>query len=144
AKQLVHGRDRKQLERLCRYITRPPFSQDRLELRPDGRVELTLKSVWRDGTRAVVYEPLDFLARLIATIPPPKFHLLRYFGVLSSHSALRPEVVPLPPDDPTLRRPPPAPGDQLELELSARDETPPPRNSRLRRSHRYARQPDLA
>ncbi len=60
AKQLVDGRDRKQLERLCRYITRPPFSQDRLELRPDGRVELTLKSVWRDGTRAVVFQPHDF------------------------------------------------------------------------------------
>jgi transposase len=69
AKQLVDGRDRKQLERLCRYITRPPFSQDRLELRTDGRVELALKRVWRDGTRAVVYEPRDFLARLIAAIP---------------------------------------------------------------------------
>ncbi len=125
AKQLVDGRDRKQLERLCRYITRPPLSQDRVELRPDGRIELTLKSVWRDGTRAVVFEPRDFLVRLIAAIPPPKFHLLRYFGILSSHSALRAEVVPVPAHDPTLRRPPPAEGDQLEL--FANDETPPPR-----------------
>ncbi len=27
AKQRVHGRDRAQLERLCRYVMRPPLSQ---------------------------------------------------------------------------------------------------------------------
>jgi hypothetical protein len=42
-----------------------------------GGLELTLKSVWRDGTRAVVYEPHDFVARLIAAIPPPRFHQRR-------------------------------------------------------------------
>ena len=127
AKQLVDGRDRKQLERLCRYITRPPFAQDRLELRPDGRLELTLKSVWRDGTRAVVFEPHDFLARLVAAVPAPGFHLLRYFGLLSSHSALRSEVIPQPPHDRALRRPPPAEGDQLEL---FEDDGAPPRRKR--------------
>ncbi|MDX2051820.1 MAG: transposase [Polyangiaceae bacterium] len=40
-KQRVDGRDRRQLERLCRYITRPPVAQDRLEERSDGRFELT-------------------------------------------------------------------------------------------------------
>jgi hypothetical protein len=38
AKQLVGGRDRKQLERLCRYVTRPPLSQEHLEQRTDGRL----------------------------------------------------------------------------------------------------------
>jgi hypothetical protein len=37
AKQRVDGRDRKQLERLCRYVTRPPVAEDRLERRADGR-----------------------------------------------------------------------------------------------------------
>ena len=46
---------------------------------------------------------------------PPKFHLLRYFGVLSGHSALRSEVVPEPEGDPLQRRPPPTTSDQLEL-----------------------------
>ena len=41
----------------------------------------------------------------------------RYFGVLSSHSSLRKEVVPTAPPDRAARAPPPAPGDQLELEL---------------------------
>ena len=53
AKQLVDGRDRAQLERLCRYVMRPPLSQERLEWRSDGRLLLTLKNVWRDGTRAL-------------------------------------------------------------------------------------------
>jgi len=34
AHQCVDGRDRRKLERLCRYITRPPLAQDCLELRP--------------------------------------------------------------------------------------------------------------
>jgi hypothetical protein len=32
AKQVVDGRERRQLERLCRYITRPPVAQQRPEL----------------------------------------------------------------------------------------------------------------
>ncbi|MSP24308.1 MAG: hypothetical protein EXR75_03915 [Myxococcales bacterium] len=46
-----------------------------------------------------MFEPHDLLTRLVAAVPPPNFHLLRYFGVLSSHSALRAEVVPKPPVD---------------------------------------------
>ena len=115
ARQCVDGRDRRQLERLCRYITRPPLAQDRLELRPDGKLELTLKNVWKDGTRAILLPPRDLIIRLIAAIPPPRFHLVRYFGVLSSHSKLRSEVVPKPPQDSAAFKPPPASGDQLEI-----------------------------
>jgi len=35
AKVFIDGRDRKRLERVCRYIARPPLSQERLELHPD-------------------------------------------------------------------------------------------------------------
>jgi hypothetical protein len=69
AKQRVHGHDRAQLERLCRYVMRPPLSQDRLERRVDGRLELTLKNVWKDGTRALLLEPHDLLVRLCAAVP---------------------------------------------------------------------------
>ena len=65
--------DRAQLERLCRYVTRPPLAQDRLQLRSDGRLELTLKNIWRDAlfdaaasdgaaVRAMIFEPHDLLA----------------------------------------------------------------------------------
>jgi hypothetical protein len=130
AKQLVDGRDRRQLERLCRYITRPALAIERLRRRADGRIELGLKNTWKDGTRALLLEPHDLLLRLVAAVPPPRSHLLRYFGVLSSHAALRPEVVPAPPADPDQSRPPPAAGDQLLLLTSPTsddDDRAPPR-----------------
>lgn len=96
------GRDRRRLERLCRYLARPPLSQERLSLHPDGRVRLAFQAPWKDGTHAVLLDPLDFIARLAALVPPPRFHLLRYHGVLAAHAAARAEVVPgrQPPSTP--------------------------------------------
>jgi hypothetical protein len=45
AKQLVDGSDRRQLERLCRNITRPPLALERLSRRADGRLELARAQV---------------------------------------------------------------------------------------------------
>ncbi len=94
AKVSVDGRDRKRVERLCRYLARPPLSQERLSVQPDGRVRYDFKSMWRDGTRAVLLHPLDFLARLAALVPPPRFHMIRYQGCLAARSKVRAEVVP--------------------------------------------------
>jgi hypothetical protein len=103
ARQLVDGCDRRQLERLCRYIARPPLALERRSRRADGRLELELKSVWKDGTRTAVPEPHDLLVRLCADVPAPRLHLLRYFGVLSSHHTLRREVMPAPAPEPGAR-----------------------------------------
>jgi hypothetical protein len=81
AKVVIAGRDRQRVKRLVRYITRPVLSEERLERRQDGRVQLTVKSTWRDGTRAFVFEPFDLIARLCTAVPPPRFHMLRYHGV---------------------------------------------------------------
>jgi len=43
---------------------RPPFRAERLRLRSDGRVVLELKTASHDGTRELVFEPLEFLGRL--------------------------------------------------------------------------------
>ena len=90
----IDGRDRKRLERLCRYIARPPLAQERLEEHGDGRLRYRFKRPWRNGTYAVVLEPLDLVARLVALVPPPRFHMLRYHGVLAAHAKARAEVVP--------------------------------------------------
>ncbi|MBK9000396.1 MAG: hypothetical protein IPM35_32145 [Myxococcales bacterium] len=37
AAQVVDGRDRRRVERISKYITRPPVAQERLERRPDGK-----------------------------------------------------------------------------------------------------------
>ncbi|MBX3131462.1 MAG: transposase [Polyangiaceae bacterium] len=42
----------------------------------------------------MLLEPDDHIARLVAAVPPPRWHLLRYFGVLSSHSSRRRLLVP--------------------------------------------------
>jgi hypothetical protein len=53
-----------------------------------------LRKPWSDGTSAFVLSPQDLIARLCAAVPPPRFHLLRFHGVLAAASALRPLVVP--------------------------------------------------
>jgi hypothetical protein len=97
AKVRVHGNDVAQKERLCRYLCRPPLAEERLSWTTDGRLRYELKRAWKDGTRAVVLEPLDLIARICALIPAPRVNMVRYYGVLSSHSSLRKEVVPVPP-----------------------------------------------
>jgi Putative transposase len=94
ANTAVDGRDRKRLERLVRYVARPPLSQERLELHDDGRVRLRFKAPWKDGTDAILLSPLDFISRLCALTPPPRFCMIRYHGVLASHASARNEVVP--------------------------------------------------
>jgi Putative transposase len=66
----VSANDRAGLERLCRYVLRPPLAQDRLRLRDDGRVVVELKTAWHDGTTHLVFEPLEFLEKLAAITPP--------------------------------------------------------------------------
>lgn len=92
AKQVA--RDRTGLERLARYVLRAPLAQGRLELEPDGRILLQMKRSWRDGTTGMVFEPLDFLAKLTALVPYPRTNILRFHGVYAPHSALRRAVVP--------------------------------------------------
>jgi len=49
-----------------------------------------------DGTSSIDLEPLALIARLAAIVPPPRRHVVRYSGVISSHSSLRSQIVPLP------------------------------------------------
>jgi len=89
----VSANDRAGVERLCRYVLRPPFAQERLQLRGDGRVALELKRAWHDGTRELVFEPLEFLERLAAMTPRPETNLLICHGVLAPRARWRGRVV---------------------------------------------------
>jgi hypothetical protein len=53
----VRAHQRKHLERLCRYITRPAIANERLKRNRAGQVLLQLKSPWRDGTTHIVMSP---------------------------------------------------------------------------------------
>ena len=89
--------DRGGLERLCRYVLRPPLAMERFEALPDGRVRLGLKRAWSDGTTAIDLSPLELVEKLAAIVPPPRVNQVRYHGVLAAHAAWRPEVVPKVP-----------------------------------------------
>jgi len=85
---------RKRLERLCRYITRPAISEKRLSITPAGNIRYQLKTPYRDGTTHVIFEPMDFLARLAALVPKPRVNLTRFHGVFAANSRFRSEVMP--------------------------------------------------
>jgi hypothetical protein len=53
-----------------------------------------LKRRWRDGTSHVIYEPVELVEKLAALVPPPRFNLVRYNGILAPSAAWRPLVIP--------------------------------------------------
>lgn len=84
--------EREKLERLCRYISRPAISEKRLSLTPSGNIRYQLKTPYNDGTTHVIFEPLDFISKLVALIPKPRVNLTRFHGVFAPNSPYRSEV----------------------------------------------------
>jgi hypothetical protein len=93
----VPARDRRRLERLVRYVARPPLAGDRLEALPDGMLALRLKTRWRDGTTHILMERRELLERLVPLIPPPRAHQVRYHGILAPGASMRDRIVPAAP-----------------------------------------------
>jgi hypothetical protein len=81
---------------LLKYILRPPLASERLLPGADGLVRIALKKPFSDGTVAVDLDPLSLLCRLVALVPAPRFHTVRYFGVLAPAAKWRPLVLPKP------------------------------------------------
>jgi hypothetical protein len=86
--------ERQKLERLWRYISRPAVSEKRLSLSPSGNVRYQLKTPYSDGTTHVIFEPLDFIAKLAALVPKPRVNLTRFHGVFAPNSKYRVDVTP--------------------------------------------------
>jgi len=89
----VAGRDRDALERLGRYLGRPSVATERLRYEPGGRVTYRLRKPWNDGTHTLDFDPLAFLERLAALVPPPRANLVTYHGVFAPNHTLRDTVV---------------------------------------------------
>ena len=58
-----------------------------------------MKRSWKDGTTSLVFDPLDFIGRLAALVPPARFNMVRYHGVLAPNAKLRSRIVPAPTDN---------------------------------------------
>src|SRR5208282_3589793 len=86
------------LEKLCRYVARPPIAEMRLSESRDGGIIYRFKKEWSDGTQAVLFTPQEFIEKLVALIPPPRIHLTRFHGVLGPNHRLRRQVVPAQPE----------------------------------------------
>jgi len=66
----------------------------RLSLTRNGQVRYELKTPWRNGTTHVIFEPLDFISRLVSLIPKPRVNLTRFHGVFAPNSKYRVLVTP--------------------------------------------------
>jgi hypothetical protein len=89
----VAGRNRDRLEQLSRYILRPAICNSRLERLADRRLLVRLKRRWADGTTAKVFEGPDFIAKLVALVPPPKTNILRFHGQFAPGARWRSQIV---------------------------------------------------
>ena len=66
----------------------------RLSLTRGSNIRYQLKTPYRDGTTHVIFEPLDFMARLAALVPKPRVNLTRFHGVFAPNSKHRALVTP--------------------------------------------------
>lgn len=53
----ANAHERREHERLCRFIAHPAVVTDRLALTPQGNVRYTLKTRYRGGTTDIILEP---------------------------------------------------------------------------------------
>ena len=93
----IAGPDRRGLERLCRYVARPALAGGRLRILDADPLSFALKTPWSDGTRPLLLSPMELLEKLAALVPPPRFHLLCYHGVLAPPARDRDLIVPAQP-----------------------------------------------
>ncbi len=90
----IPAKARHQLENLCRYAARPAVATERLSILHDGRVSYRLRHKWRNGATHVISQPLDLVAKLAALVPPPRFNLVGYHGILAPAARWRSCIVP--------------------------------------------------
>jgi hypothetical protein len=87
----AHRRD--QLERLCRYLLRPPLALERLTESSGGQLLYQFRRPWSDGSTALLLDPLELLERLAVLVPAPRRPLLAYHGLLAPNAAWRAAIV---------------------------------------------------
>lgn len=85
---------RGQREHLCRYLLRPPLARERLTESSGGQLLYELPHPRRDGATHLSLDPLELIDKLSVLIPSPRFHLLRFHGLLAPHAAWRSQIIP--------------------------------------------------
>ena len=62
---------------------------------PSGKISYKLRKPYFTGQTEVVLEPVAFLRRLAALVPPARQNQIRYYGLLASQAADRPKLLAL-------------------------------------------------
>lgn len=83
--------------RSLHFRARPAFAHDRVEQLPNGNVSYCLPKAFYTGQPHVILPPVEFLRRLAALMPPPRFHTIRYHGLFAPNAKLRPLACALAP-----------------------------------------------
>ncbi len=84
--QVVYPEEGERLERLARYVTRPPLAVGLVEETGEGRIRVRTPPDPRTGTTEVELDPEEFLHALGRQVPDPGQHMVRYYGLYANRS----------------------------------------------------------
>jgi hypothetical protein len=86
AGQPLSPEDAGQLERLARYVTRPPLAADSIRRTNNGMLEITTPPDPRTGATVRLFDPLDWIHAITAHIPDRGRHCVRYYGAFANRA----------------------------------------------------------
>lgn len=90
----IDAENKEGLERLCRYVARPPLAAGSLTRISEEVLSFKLKTPWSDGTTSILLSPTELIEKLSALVPPPRQNIVRYHGVLAPNAKDRDKIVP--------------------------------------------------
>ena len=99
--------ERDRIERLARYLTRPPLPVAAVARDIDGRVRVTTPPDPRTGATVLHLDPIEWVHRICSQIPDARLHLTRAYGAYANKIRSR----RLPPRHNPVAREPRAEGD---------------------------------
>ncbi len=79
-------------------MLRPAIASERLTWTDDGRLRYRLKRRFDDGTESVLFQPEDFVSKLVPLVPRPRKNEILYYGVLAPAAKHRAQIIFHVPD----------------------------------------------
>ena len=86
----VYPSDEQGLERLARYMIRSPVSLQRLNYIPETQQVLYQSNKGHDQQDSEIIDSMEFLARALMHVPDLNKSYIRYYGIYSNRSNLKP------------------------------------------------------
>lgn len=81
--------DKDRLERMARYVTRPPLAIGSVSLTPDGQVLIRTPTDPRTGEESKLLDPLEWVHSITSQIPDARQHLTRAYGAYANRNQKR-------------------------------------------------------